>query len=109
MPRRRLAPPSELSEPAPVAEHSTVGSAPHGDDGHETSRQSTTISSNRRKTRSSRSNVFVEGDLPPLAGLMPWERHLLLPIVERLVEDALADDSPREHNPRSDGDQDKEP
>lgn len=40
--------------------------------------------------------VVVESDIPRLAGLLPWERELLLPIVGRLVEEALVDAEERE-------------
>ncbi len=40
--------------------------------------------------------VVVESDLPQIDGLLPWERELLLPIVQRLVDEALAASPPEE-------------
>ena len=51
------------------------------------------------KRRESRTHVVVSSDLPKITGVQPWERELLLPVVERLLDDALAEDAPREQTP----------
>jgi hypothetical protein len=65
-----------------------------------------------RKQRRPRWQFVVGSDLPKLTGIAPWERELLAPIVEHLVDEALANRDQREQT-RSDGahaeDQDEEP
>jgi hypothetical protein len=54
----------------------------------------------------------VGSDLPCLSGVSAWERQLLVPFVERLIEDALADSATREQNlltEKHEKDNDKEP
>jgi hypothetical protein len=49
------------------------------------------------RSRPPRTRVVVASDLPTLTGILPWERVLLLPIVDRLLDDVLAevrDESP---------------
>ncbi len=43
------------------------------------------------RPRRPRVTVVVESDLPPINELLPWERELLLPVVQQLVQEALAD------------------
>lgn len=45
----------------------------------------------QRKARAVPPAVVVESDLPRLNGVLPWERELLLPLVQRLAHEALAD------------------
>jgi hypothetical protein len=43
--------------------------------------------------RRPRVDVRVESDLPIFTRLLPWERELLVPLAEQLVEAALAEDT----------------
>jgi hypothetical protein len=52
-------------------------------------------------TKRRRADLAVESDLPPLGGILPWERDLLAPIVEQLVDEVLGEDLPGEPVPGS--------
>ena len=53
------------------------------------------------KRRRVQADLAVESDLPPLAGVLLWERDLLVPIVEQLVDEVLGEDLPGEPVPGS--------
>jgi hypothetical protein len=53
------------------------------------------------KRRRAHPDIVVESDLPRLAGILPWERELLVPIVEQLVDEVLGEDRSAEQVPGS--------
>ena len=55
----------------------------------------------RSRQRRVRPVLVVESDLPRLTGVLSWERELLVPIVEQLVEEVLAGDVPADQTPES--------
>jgi hypothetical protein len=59
------------------------------------------VSAGPTKRRRAQAELAVESDLPPLAGILPWERDLLVPIVEQLVGEVLGEDPPGEPVPGS--------
>ena len=54
------------------------------------------MSGSPTRSRRPRVAVVVESDLPHVTGLLPWERDLLLPIVQKLVHEALAASPPED-------------
>jgi len=59
------------------------------------------MSAGPTKRRRAQPDLAIESDLPQFAGILPWERELLVPIVEQLVDEVLGEDLPEEQVPGS--------
>ena len=71
--------------------------------------EKTDVVSPARAPRRARAQVIVTSDMPTITGVLPWERDLLLPIVERLIDDVLAEGPGEGHSSGAHHGEDEEP